>query len=259
MTTSPLSVVITGGASGIGEAAARRIVAAGGHVGIADNNAARGASLADELGERAHFIDCDASSEASVEAAHSALAAKMPPINGLVASAATTPKARSAANVTVDAFWSVVDSHLRWTYISNRLVGLEMAKRKSGSIVNIASVLAFRSGPVMGYSEGKTAIMNLTQSLAVEWALDGVRVNAVAPGWVDTPFLNARRAKGNLTDITANVPQARLIAPAEIAEVIYFLLSPVSSAITGATIPCDAGYIAGTGWAQHGGLPKVKG
>lgn len=258
MTTTGLSVIITGGASGIGEAVARRVVAGGGHVGIADNNAARGAALAAELGARAHFIDCDASSEASVEAVHAALAARMPPINGLVASAAITPKARSAANVTVDAFWSIVDSHLRWTYISNRIVGLEMAKRGSGSIVNIASVLAFRSGPVMGYSEGKTAIMNLTQSLAVEWALNGVRVNAVAPGWVDTPFLDARRAKGNLADVAQNVPQARLIAPAEIAELIHFLLSPQSSAITGTTIPCDAGYLAGTGWAQHGGLPKAS-
>ena len=259
MAAGTLSVLITGGASGIGEATARRVIAAGGHVGIADNNVAKAEALAAELGSRAHWISCDASSEASVGAAHASLAAKMPPLNGLVASAAITPKARSAERVTVDAFWSIVDSHLRWTYISNRIVGLDMAKRGTGSIVNIASVLAFRSGPVTGYSEGKTAIMNLTQALAVEWALKGVRVNAVAPGWVDTPFIDARRAKGNFDEITENVPQARLIAPAEIAEVIYFLLSPTSSAITGATIPCDAGYIAGTGWGPHGGLPKVRG
>ena len=169
------------------------------------------------------------------------------------------PRARGTEDVTVDVFWATVDSHLRWTYIADRIVGMDMAKRGAGSIVNIASVLAFGPSPVTGYSEGKTAVVNLTQSLAVEWARKGVRVNAVAPGWVDTPFLDARRAKGNFDEITENVPQARLIAPAEIAEVIYFLLSPASSAVTGATIPCDAGYIAGTGWGPHGGLPKARG
>ena len=108
-------------------------------------------------------------------------------------------------------------------------------------------MLAFRSGPVTGYSEGKTAIMNLTQALAVEWALEGVRVNAVAPGWVDTPFLDARRAKGNFDEITENVPQARLIAPAEIAEVIYFSSLRPPPPSPASLFPCDAGYIAGTG------------
>ena len=256
MSSSPLSVMITGGASGIGEAVARRVVAGGGHAGIADRDEARAAALAKELGDRAHWVACDASDEDSVAAAHAALATRMPTLDGLVASAAIAPRARSVDNVGVEAFWSIVDSHLRWTYISNRIVGLEMAKRGAGSIVNLASVLAYRPSAVTGYSEGKTAIVNLTQSLAVEWARKGVRVNAVAPGWTDTPFLKARPQGRDFSAITDAVPQGRLIQAAEIAEVIHFLLSPASSAITGTTIPCDAGYIAGTGWAPAGGLPK---
>lgn len=252
---APLSVMITGGASGIGEAIARRVVAGGGHAGIADRDEARGAALARELGDRAHWIACDAGREDSVAAAHTALSARMPALNGLVASAAVVPRARNVENVTVDAFWSTLDSHLRWTYISNRLVGMEMAKRGAGSIVNLASVLAYRPSAVTGYSEGKAAVVNLTQSLAVEWAMKGVRVNAVAPGWTDTPFLRHRPQGRDFTVITDAVPQHRMIDPAEIAEVIHFLLSPASSAITGTTIPCDAGYIAGTGWAPAGGLP----
>lgn len=256
VTTSPLSVMITGGASGIGEATARKIIASGGHAGIADRDEARAAALCKELGDRAHWVACDASNEASVAAAHAALAAKLPPLTGLLASAAVIPRARGTEDVTVDVFWATVDSHLRWTYIADRIVGLEMAKRGAGSIVNVASVLAYRPSPVTGYSEGKTAVVNLTQSLAVEWARKGVRVNAVAPGWTDTPFLDARRAKGGFGDIVDAVPQHRMIAPSEIAEVIYFLLSPASSAVTGSTILCDAGYVAGTGWAPAGGLPK---
>jgi NAD(P)-dependent dehydrogenase (short-subunit alcohol dehydrogenase family) len=250
-----LSVMITGGASGIGEAVARRVVAGGGHAGIADRDDARAAALVKELGARAHAVACDASNEDSVAQAHAALAKVMPPLDGLVASAAVVPRARNVENVGVDAFWSVVDSHLRWTYISNRIVGLEMAKRGAGSIVNLASVLAYRPSPVTGYSEGKAAIVNLTQSLAVEWARKGVRVNAVAPGWTDTPFLQHRPQGRDFSTITKAVPQNRMIQAAEIAEVIHFLLSPASSAITGTTIPCDAGYIAGTGWAPAGGLP----
>lgn len=255
MSSPPLSVMITGGASGIGEATARRVVAAGGHVGIADRDQTRAEALVRELGDRAHWVACDASSEDSVAAAHAALAAKLPPINGLLASAAVVPRARGTEDVTVDVFWATVDSHLRWTYIADRVVGREMAKRGAGSIVNVASVLAYRPSPVTGYSEGKTAVVNLTQSLAVEWARKGVRVNAVAPGWTDTPFLDVRRTKG-FDDITNAVPQGRMIAAAEIAEVVYFLLSPASSAVTGSTILCDAGYVAGTGWAPAGGLPK---
>jgi NAD(P)-dependent dehydrogenase (short-subunit alcohol dehydrogenase family) len=256
-TSNALSVMITGGASGIGEAVARRVVAAGGHAGIADRDEARAANLCKELGERAHWVACDAANEDSVAAARDTLAKSMPVLNGLVASAALVPRARNVENVSVDAFWNVVDSHLRWTYIANRIVGMEMAARGAGAIVNLASVLAYRPSPVTGYSEGKAAVVNLTQSLAVEWARRGVRVNAVAPGWTDTPFLQHRPQGRDFSVVTNAVPQARMIAPAEIAEVIYFLLTPASSAITGTTIPCDAGYLAGTGWAPVGGLPKV--
>ena len=234
-----------------------QVIASGGHAGIADRDEARAAALCKELGDRAHWVACDASNEASVAAAHATLAAKMPPLNGLLASAAVIPRARSVEDVTVDVFWATVDSHLRWTYIADREVGMAMAKRGAGSIVNVASVLAYRPSPVTGYSEGKTAVVNLTQSLAVEWARKGVRVNAVAPGWTDTPFLDAG-AQGRAFRRSSSTPcrKHRMIAPAEIAEVIYFLLSPASSAVTGSTILCDAGYVAGTGWAPAGGLPK---
>jgi NAD(P)-dependent dehydrogenase (short-subunit alcohol dehydrogenase family) len=248
--------MITGGASGIGEAVARRVVAGGGYAGIADQDETRAKVLLAELGDRAAFAPCDASSEASVAAALDALSGHLPPINALFASAAIRIRSKSAAALSVEEFRAMVDSHLTWTYVANRVVGLRLVAGGGGAIVNMASVLAFRPGPVMGYSEGKVAVMNLTQSLAVEWAMAGVRVNAVAPGWTDTPYLDARRVQG-FGVITDAVPQHRMIAPAEIAEVVHFLLSPAASAISGATIPCDAGYIAGTGWAPHGGIPKA--
>jgi len=88
----------------------------------------------------------------------------------------------------------------------------------------------------------------------VHWAGKGVRVNAVAPGWTETPFISQRKAQWDAIR-NAN-PSGRLLQPEEIAEVICFLLSPAASGITGATIPVDAGFLAGSGWAPYGGFPK---
>lgn len=86
-----------------------------------------------------------------------------------------------------------------------------------------------------------------------------MRVNAVAPGWTDTPFLKPKERKGerDVTPILRATPLGRLMKPEEIAEVIYFLLSPRSAVITGATIPCDGGVIAGAGWGPYGGFPDA--
>jgi NAD(P)-dependent dehydrogenase (short-subunit alcohol dehydrogenase family) len=130
-----------------------------------------------------------------------------------------------------------------------------MAERRQGAIVNLASVLAYRSGPVLAYGAGKAGVVSLTEALAVHWARKGVRVNAVAPGWTETPFISQRRE--GLDRVRAAVPMGRLLQPGEIAEVICFLLSPAASAVTGSTVPCDGGFLAGSGWAPFGGLPQV--
>ena len=251
---SELSVIVTGGASGIGEAAVRRIVAAGGHVGIMDLNAAAGAALARGLGARVASTSADMRDEAAVSAAHDELARVLPPVTGLVNSAAVTTRFSRIEDFSPDEFQEVLLSHTRGTYVPCRVIGSAMARRGNGAIVNLASVLSFRSGPVLGYTMGKAGIVNLTETLAVQWAKSGVRVNAVAPGWTDTPFI--RKPGRDFSYVTNATPIGRLLKPEEVAEVIYFLLTPAASGITGATIPVDGGYLAGTGWAPFGGVPK---
>ena len=92
--------------------------------------------------------------------------------------------------------------------------------------------------------------------MAVQWARQGVRVNAVGPGFTETPFLTKgeRQGKRDFTPLLESTPVGRLMQPEEIAEVIYFLLSPAASAVSGQTIVCDGGVLAGAGWWGFGGF-----
>lgn len=252
-----LSVIVTGGASGIGAATARRVVAAGGSVGIIDLDGERAEALARALGPSVIAHAGSVLDEEALEAAWRTLSDRLPPVNGLVNCAGVPPVPRAIEDYPVAEWNRIVESHLTGTYIPCRVIGSAIAAGGGGgAIVNLASVLSFRSGPVLAYGAAKCGVVNLTEALAVHWARQGVRVNAVAPGWTDTPFLRPKERQGerDLTPILNATPQRRLMRSEEIAEVIHFLLSAASSAITGATIPCDGGVIAGSGWAPYGGF-----
>ena len=127
-----------------------------------------------------------------------------------------------------------------------------------GSIVNLASVLSFNGGPVVAHGAGKAGIVNLTASLGAQLRGRAVRVNAVAPGWTDTPFLRPPEPGGerDLAPIPVATPAGRIPDPAEIAGVITYRLSPASPCIVGTTISCDGGIRAACGWLPYGGLPR---
>jgi NAD(P)-dependent dehydrogenase (short-subunit alcohol dehydrogenase family) len=250
-------VVITGGASGIGAATARLLIARGAEVGLIDVNGEAAGELATDLGSNATAATADAASAADVRAALDVLRKNRRPLRGLVNCAGAAQIPRPIEDYAVDDWQRIVDSHLRTTYVACQVIGAVLEDHATSAIVNVASVLAFRPGPVLAYGPAKAGVVNLTAALAVQWAHRGVRVNAVAPGWTDTPFLRPKERKGerDLTPIINATPQKRLMRPEEIAEVIAFLLSPAASAVTGATIPCDGGVMAGSGWAAYGGFP----
>lgn len=250
-------VVITGGASGIGEAAGARLVDAGAHVCLFDING----QLLDEsvarLGERATGHMCDVTDESRFKQTFDSVHGHGP-IDGLVCCAGLPELPTSAQDLSMAQWNRIMDSHVNGTLIACRVAGAAMIEDGGGAIVNTASVLAFNSGPVVAYGAAKAAIVNLTSALAVQWACRNVRVNAVAPGWTDTPFLRPRERAGkrDLSPILAATPLNRLLDATEIAEVIAFLLSPRSSAIVGTTVVCDGGVLAGAGWSPYGGIPQ---
>ncbi|MSP67872.1 MAG: SDR family oxidoreductase [Alphaproteobacteria bacterium] len=257
--TGPKSVVITGGASGIGAAVAAKVTATGGHVAIIDINADAAAAKAKELGANATWAVANAADEVTLDRAHRELAGRMPPIDGLVPCAGSPEVPRPIEDMPVETWERIFDSHMKTTYVTCKVFGPAMAQRGHGAIVNISSVVGLRQGAHLAYGPAKMAIANLTQMLAVQWARKGLRVNAVAPGVVDTPFIRPPERGGtrDLSPILASTPIGRLLQPEEIAEVIYFLLSPAASAMTGSIVTCDGGFIAGTGWSLFGGVPQT--
>ena len=110
---------------------------------------------------------------------------------------------------------------------------------------------------VLGYGAGKAAIINLTQSLAVQWGKKNIRVNAICPGWVDTPFIRKQEEAGrDLSPITNMTPMGRMARPDEIANVAEFLLSDASSAVTGSALVVDCGITLAGGYLPYGDLPS---
>jgi len=254
------TVVITGGASGIGAATARKAIAAGASVAILDLAENPGRALADELGKQCVFIRCDVGSEASLEAALAEIDAKLPQIQGLLCCAGTAPLPLPVEKTSLAEWSRVLDIHLTGTFMTTKIIGTQIAKGgQGGAVVTTASVVAFNAGPVLAYGAAKSATINLTKALAVEWASRHVRVNSIAPGWTETPFLRPKERGGerDLSPILKASPQGRVLQPEEIANVAWFLLSPASSAITGTVIVCDGGTLAGAGWQPYGGFPPA--
>ena len=109
---------------------------------------------------------------------------------------------------------------------------------------------------MLGYAAGKSAVLSLSQSLAVHWGTKNIRLNTLVPGWVDTPFIRKQEAAGrDLSPITKITPMRRMVQPKEVGEVALFLLSDAASAMTGAAVVVDCGIIPAGGWLPYGDLP----
>jgi NAD(P)-dependent dehydrogenase (short-subunit alcohol dehydrogenase family) len=248
-------VLVTGGSRGIGAATATLLAEQGRRVVIID--------IAPEPLEGTKVIlwsasfdvareDAVVSGIADIEATHG-------PIAGLVNAAGVFGKMHRLEHVRMEQWDREVNIDLRGTFLVARSVGVRMAARRHGAIVNVASVAGMTSGPIHAYTAAKAGVIQITQTLAAEWGRAGVRVNAVSPGFTRTAALEAGIASGTLNRDWLARPTAmnRLVEPIEVAQAIAFLLSSASSGVTGINLPVDAGFIAGSSWAAYGGLPDA--
>ena len=235
--------VITGGASGIGLATARKLLSEGAKVVLVDWNE-NVSNIAKTLNNDAVGIRCDVSSDTDVQKCVNEIIDKFDHIDLLVANAGIGGGPNKAHEVSVDEWNKVIGVNQTGIFLMNKYVISEMLKNGGGAIVNTSSMYGL-VGTTMSfaYSASKGAINQMTRSLALTYARDNIRVNAVAPGYVDTPIL--AEVPKEAKDAMANqLPVGRLGKDTEIANLICYLLSDDASFITGAIVPIDGGFTA---------------
>ncbi|MBS1371777.1 MAG: SDR family oxidoreductase [Lentisphaeria bacterium] len=241
------TAVVTGGAKGIGAAVVRRLSRDGANVVIADIDEENGRKLAAECG-RALFVRCDVSQEAQVLAVLDAAEAEFGRIDILVNDAAWQLN-KPLLETTTEEFERVMGVNVVGSFVFLRETAKRMiAKGTPGAIVNFASTFAVVGSPgYLAYHASKGAIASMTRAAAVALLPHGIRVNAVAPGTVDTPGLHdgARdtgdEARG-LAGFLALQPLKRFGRPEEIANVVRFLAGDEASFVHGAVVMADGGY-----------------
>ena len=247
--------VVTGGASGIGAATARRFAAGGWTVEIADLDVARGAGVAAEIG--AGFTALDVRDDPAVATFAAAVLARHGRVQALVNSAGILQNAVRAIEMDMEEFDRIHAVNTRAVLMMNRAFGAAMAEAGQGVLVNIGSLTTFRPSGQPAYAMGKAAIRMMTEVLAAELGPRGVRVNAVAPGYVLTPAMQARIDSGQ-RDPRLMIERAalrRLVQPADVAEAIFFLCSDAAAAITGVTLPVDCGWLAASAYTAYAAVP----
>jgi NAD(P)-dependent dehydrogenase (short-subunit alcohol dehydrogenase family) len=241
--------VVTGAGRGIGRAVALGLAEAGADVVVASRTGAELDEVVNEItarDRRAMGMVVDVRRRADIERLIGETVATFGRVDVLVNNAGIFQTWAPPENVTEQEWDDVFDTDLKSAFLSSQMVSRHMIEQKSGSIVNIASIAGVVGLPLtVSYTAAKAGMMAMTQAMAIDWARQRVRVNAIAPGFIATPANAGLRADpAGKADVVMKTPLGRFGEVEEVATAAIFLASPASSYITGATILVDGGWTA---------------
>ena len=240
--------IVTGGGQGLGWAFCQAFAEAGADLVIAEINPKTGGQAAERihsLGREALFVQTDIRKKDEIDVMVARAMGKFGKIDFLMNNAGVVLH-RAAEDMSVEEWQNLMDVNLNGLFFCCQAVGKHMINRQSGRIINIASmsgVIVNTPQPQAAYNTSKAAVIHLTKSLAVEWAQYGIRVNAIAPGYMYTPMSKPLFDDPQYGSIWMNMtPMHSQGQPEELGQLAVFLASEASSYITGAAILIDGGY-----------------
>lgn len=240
-------VMITGAASGMGAASAREFAALGAQVVIVDRDAGSAEKVAAEIGANPPIVG-DVSDSSFCRQAVESVIEKHGRLDVLINCAGIIVRA-DAQNTTDEEWQKIMGVNANGVFFMSREAIGPMKKQGSGIIINFGSIWgSVGAAGVVAYCASKGAVHQITRAMALDHVKDGIRINAICPGEVDTPMLRSGRSRPVTTEdlqgLADSVPMGRLADPAEIARVVAFLASDAASYMTGSMVTVDAGYSA---------------
>jgi len=244
--------IITGARRGMGKSHALKLAGAGAKVVVSDISQEECQKVVDEIqknGGEAIAVKCDVTKREEVENMVRAAVGKWGKVDILVNNAGIC-QFKPFLELTEEEWDRTLDINLKGYFLCAQACAKEMVKQKSGAIVNIASIVMGQMGKGMAglahYSASKGGIVALTKTLALELAPYNIRVNAIAPGTIDTPMVASAKTDPKMLEATLNmIPLHRMGKPEEVSNLVLFLASEASSYMTGSTVVIDGGWLAG--------------
>lgn len=240
-------VIVTGAASprGIGKATAKALAAQGARIVILDLREEDAKQAAADLGETHLGLACDVTDKNACVKAAKATLERYGRINGLINNAGITQPVRTL-DITAEGFDAIVDVNLRGTLYMSQAVLPAMKQQKSGSIVCMSSVSAQRGGGIFGgphYSAAKAGVLGLARAMAREFGPDSIRINSITPGLIQTDITGDKLTAEMRVDIIKGIPLGRLGDAVDVANACLFLVSDLSTYLTGITLDVNGGML----------------